>query len=264
MVSPSLRRLSSCLLFVASPLCVLTVASAEDFRISTKIYVGAKEEKAKPKLVSETTTLFLDGAVYDFLADGSQTAVFRKQAGQPGRFILLNPDHHIRYELTTEQLTGTMKKLRDWAGRQNDPMLKFAADPQFKESFESESGQLILASHMENYTVTTAPASHPEAITEYREFLHWYTQLNTLLHAGPPPEPRLRLNEALARRRVVPLTVELTQAGQEPLRAEHEFTWRLSRDDMQRIDEVRESLASFRSVENEEFLRLTQPASEPE
>lgn len=259
MVSLSLRcrRL---LVIVAAFLSMSSIASAEDFRISTKIYVGEKQEKAK--LVSETTTLFLDGAVYDFLADGSQTAVFRKQAGQPGRFILLNPDERIRTELTTDQITGLMEKLRDRAGRHNDPLVQFAANPQFKETFEPESGQLLLASHLENYTVTTAPASHPESISEYREFLHWYTQLNTLLHAGPPPEPRLRLNEALARRRVIPLTVELTQAGKEPLRAEHEFTWRLSRDDMQRIDGVRESLASFRSVKNEEFLRATQAASE--
>jgi hypothetical protein len=57
--------------------------------------------------------------------------------------------------------------------------------------------------------------------------------------------------------------VELTRAGEkEPLRAEHNFTWRLSQDDMKRIDEVRASLASYRIVTNEEFQRSTQVANE--
>src|SRR4029079_13138904 len=91
---------------------------------------------------------------------------------------------------------------------------------------------------------------------EYREFLNSYTRLNTLLQGGPPPEPRLRLNDALARHRVIPLKVELSRAGEkEPRRAEHNFTWRLSRDDMKRIDVVRESVVSFRKVEPDEFLR---------
>jgi hypothetical protein len=56
------------------------------------------------------------------------------------------------------------------------------------------------------------------------------------------------------------LKVELTRAGEKgPVRAEHEFTWRLSNDDRENIDEVRASLASYREVKNEEFLRDTRP-----
>lgn len=229
---------------------------AEGFRIETKIFVGDEQKPA-----SETTTLFLDGVVYDFLKEPAQTAVFRKPTGgKPGRFILLNDQHRIRTEFSTEQLSRAMDKVRTWAGGQTDPFLKFAADPEFEESFEPESGQLVLASHLENYAVATTPVEHADAAAEYREFLDWYAQLNTLLTGGPPPEPRLRLNEALARHKVVPLTVELTRAGEkEPLRAEHDFTWRLSQGDMKRIDDVRASLASYGAVPNKEFLRRTQP-----
>jgi hypothetical protein len=90
--------------------------------------------------------------------------------------------------------------------------------------------------------------------------LDFYTQLNTLLAAGSlPPEPRLRLNAVLARRKVVPIKVELTRAGEEPLRAEHAFTWRLSQDDHKQIDEVRGNLAKYREVSNEQFLHDTKP-----
>jgi hypothetical protein len=226
-------------------------AFADGFRIETKIYAGDEQP------VSETTTLFLDGVVYDFIANPAQTAVFRKPGGgKDGLFILLDPQQRIQTKLSTQKLAGAMDKLRTWAARQADPFLQFAANPRFNESFEPESGQLVLAHHLENYRVSTAPAEHPQSLTEYREFLDWYTRLNTLLSAGQfPPEPRLRLNEALARRQVIPQTVELTKAGEsEPLRAEHEFIWRLSHEDLDRIDVVRASLASYREVENAEFL----------
>ena len=246
--------------FVAAQnVAIPETAIAEGFRIETKIFVGDEEQP-----VSETTTLFLDGLVYDFLKTPAQTAVFRKAGGQkPGQFILLDPEHRTRTELTTAQLSGAMKKLRIWAERQKDPFLRFAADPEFEESFTPDTGQLVLASHVESYTVATAPVEHPQAVGEYREFLDWYTRLNTLLSGGPPPEPRLRLNEALARHKAVPLKVELTRAGdKEPLRAEHTFTWRLSREDFERIDDVRASLASYRPVANDEFLRGPRPQTE--
>jgi hypothetical protein len=245
-------------LSICSTAC-LSHSFAEGFRIQTKVFVGDEEQP-----VSEATTLFLDGVVYDFLTKPAQTAVFRKPAGdKAGRFILLNAEQQIRTEVSTEKLAGAMDKLRTWARRQKDPFLKFAADPEFEESFEAESGQLVLASHLESYTVATTQAEHPDAMAEYREYLDWYAQLNTLLSGGPPPEPRLRLNEALARRKAVPMTVELTRAGEkEPLRAEHDFTWRVSQDDMQKIDEVRASLASYRVLENEVFLQRTQEVIE--
>ena len=113
----------------------------------------------------------------------------------------------------------------------------------------------MLASHEESYKIETTPADEPEALAEYREFLDWYTRLNTLLSAGPPPEPRLQVNAALARYQIVPVSVELTRAGEKkPLRAEHEFTWLLSKDDLGRIDDACASLAAYRPVENEEFL----------
>jgi hypothetical protein len=255
-----LRRASVCSLL---PIAVLTVTAAmastclraEGFRIETEIFAGDEE-----KPVSQTTTLFLNGVVYDFLTAPEQISVFRPPAGgKSGRFILLDPGSRLSTEITTDQLAGAMNKLRNWAARQSDPFLQFAADPQFEESFEPTSGQLVLASHLENYTVSTTRAEHVERLAEYREFLDWYTQLNTLVSAGPPPGPRLRLNAALARYEVVPLTVELQRAGEDPLRAKHQFTWRLSREDEKRIDKVRASLASYRVVDNSEFQKAARP-----
>ena len=93
----------------------------------------------------------------------------------------------------------------------------------------------------------------------------WYTRLNALLSAGPPPEPRLQVNAALARYQIVPVKVELARSGEnKPLRAEHEFTWRLSKDDQERIDDACASLAAYRPVENEEFLQGQRAANSQE
>lgn len=255
MATPSPKVWFVLLTFVAT--LVSGAATAEDFRIETRIFIG---EEVKP--VSENSTLFLGGIVYDFLKEPAQTAVFRKPlAGKPGRFILMDRTHKIKTELETDKLSGAMDKLRTWASRQRDPFLKFAADPKFDESFDTETNQLVLASHVENYRVETVPSENDVALAEYREFLDWYTKLNTLLHAGPPPEPRLRLNDALARYQVIPVTIQLTRVGEEtPMRAEHDFVWRLSREDREQIDAARNALASYRDVTNEEFLRTTQRA----
>jgi hypothetical protein len=244
---------------IISPMPISS-AAAEDFRIQTRIFLGEDEKDDKP--VAETTTLFHEGVVYDFLLQPEQWAVFRKPlGGKPGRFILLDPAYRVQTELTTQQLAGIIDKLRAIAAKKTDPDVAFALNPQFKESFDRESGQLILASHIESYTVETEPAAHAGVIPEYHEFLDWYTKLNTL-QAGSLPWPRLKLNEALARHRALPVKVQRVYAASHEIRrAEHDFTWRLSREDLARIEDVRTAMASFREVDNEEFLRATQPAA---
>jgi hypothetical protein len=245
--------MNRCKLFLAIGLLTLVSSAslAEEFRIETKIFVGKEEEP-----MSSTQTLFHRGVVYDFLAKPEQIAIFRKEAvGRPGRFILLDVDRKVKTELSTDQLADVINKLRNWASRQRDPFLKFAANPQFNESFDRDTGQLLLASHQESYTIKTEPADSPTALAEYREFLDWYARLNTLLLAGPPPEPRLAVNAALARYQVVPVSVELVRNNEkEKLRAEHEFAWLLSKKDLARIDEAQKGMAAYRPVDNEEFL----------
>lgn len=237
--------------------CDIAVA-AESFRIETKIFVGKEEEKQEP--VSKSTTLFHEGLVYDFLENPQQTAVFRKPTGdKPARFILLNDQRQIQTEISTERLAAAMKDLRSWAAQQRDPFLQFAADPQFDETFDSGTGKLILVSHLQTYTVETNQTQRQDALGPYREYLDWYTQLNTLLVTKTPPNPRLKLNEALSRHKAIPTKVELKRQGEDPVRAEHDFTWRLSQKDIQRIEDVRESLTTYQPIDNAEFLKQTKP-----
>jgi hypothetical protein len=152
-----------------------------------------------------------------------------------------------------------MGKLRTWAAEQKDPFLQFATNPRFNETFDRENGKLVLTSQLMTYTVETNPTGHSEALAPYHEFLDWYTQLNTLLTAGNPPDPRLKLNSCLARHKVFPSKVELKRRGEDPIRAEHDFTWRLSQTDANRIEDVHNAMTSYRTVDNGEFVKLSQP-----
>lgn len=248
-------------LFLVVVLAVLPAApparvhAAESFRIETKIYVGDEEEPT-----SKSTTLFHEGVVYDFLEKPEQTAVFRKPTGEkPARFVLLNDQQQLQTEISGDRLQAAMKDLRTWASQKKDPFLQFSAAPRFDETFDRSTGKLVLASYLTTYTVETISGSHPDAVAPYREYLDWYTQLNTLLTAGNPPDPRLKLNDALARHKAFPLKIERKRAGEDPVRAEHDFTWRLSSQDLQRIDDVHNALTKYRSVDNPQFLKESQP-----
>jgi hypothetical protein len=252
------------LVITTTTACVFAIAApsrAENFRIQTKVFEGKSELP-----ISETVTIFCDGVVYDFLQQPPQTAIFSRPSGKnAGRFILLDDDHQLRTEISTKKLEGAMVNLRTWAGQQSDKFLKFAANPDFKESFEPGSGQLVLASHLESYTVETVPAKRPKAAAEYREFLDWYAQLNSLLSGSPPPQPRLELNKSLSRHKAIPKSVELIRAGRgEPLRAEHEFTWMLTKSDRSRIDDANAAMASYRGVTNEEYLASLRAVKKPD
>src|SRR5215212_6818651 len=150
MVVRLFRRLHFVAPLVFAALFALTSSTfAEGFRIETKVFVGDAKEP-----ISETTTLFLNGVVYDFLKKPEQTAVFRKPSGgNPGQFTLLNEQRSILTKFSTDQVDGTVTKMKAWASRQKDPFLQFAANPEFDESFDDDTGKLTLASHLENYTI---------------------------------------------------------------------------------------------------------------
>ncbi|MEM9185436.1 MAG: hypothetical protein AAGB00_02960 [Planctomycetota bacterium] len=226
-------------------------AAAADLRIETRVY-----ETAEETLVNESVTCFQAGAVYDFRPAAKRVTIFRAAVGDsPSRFLLLDTEREQFTEIAASQITATMTKLRRWAAAQDDPFLRFTGAPRFEESFDAESGELRMASDQLTYRIITEPLKHPEVNLELRAFLDGFAQLHTLVEAGLPPEPRLRVNEALFRHRVIPLQVELTaRDDEEPsLRAEHVVDWVLSKQDRMKIDRSADQLASFQKVSNAEF-----------
>ena len=230
---------------------------AQDFRIETKVFVG---DEAEP--VSENLTLFRAGVVYDYLAQPVEIAVFRRSPTErDSRFILLDPDQRLRAEIRTERIRSILVDLKSWAASQSDPLLQFAANPQFQEYYDSRGGVLRLESDQMRYRLLTDTLKATAEATLYREFSDWYGRLAAVTHIGSlPPFPRLAANEALARHERIAREVQLTIPARRPsrntdlvLRAQHHVQWRLSKKDRQRLDETDRYLVAFRSVSFDEF-----------
>lgn len=233
-------------------LLVAPVASAVDFRIETKVFSGNEDLP-----ISHNTTLVQSGVVYDFLESPKRVAIFRRPSGdQPGTFLLIDPMRSVKTEVTTDRIDNFVEKLRTWSRTQREPLLVFAADPEFTESFDMESGALSLVSEQMTYRLSTVAVERMEVWPALRDYFDEYAKLNCLLSSSTmSPFPRLQVNNSLEKHNVVPEEVILTLAGKDStrLRAEHVFTWRLSKDDRARISLVGEQLVSFRNVSNAEF-----------
>ncbi|MGI9455286.1 MAG: hypothetical protein ACR2NU_01925 [Aeoliella sp.] len=228
-----------------------STAWATDFRIETKVF--ANEEEIP---ISQNTTLFQAGVVYDFLESPRRVAIFRHERGdEPGLFLLIDPERRLKTEMTTDRIDAAIDKLTTWAAEQKNPLLRFAAEPQLEETFDKESGVLTLTGSRMSYRLSTTPTGQREVWDDLSAYFNEYAKLNCLLSSAMPPLPRLEVNKALARHRIVPVEVNLSLADPEQtsLRAEHLFTWRLSKDDRAQIAMVGEQLVNFRDVSNAEF-----------
>jgi hypothetical protein len=226
----------------------------QEFRIETDVYIGDAAEAT-----SHTVTLFEKSAVYEFVDSPQQIIVYRPGVeGSAGQFILLDPGSQRRTVVDVARVAKLMEKLTKWASEHKDPLLKFAADPKFEETFDLEHGSLTLVNPEWTYRVATIPAEDEAALERYREFTDRYAELSTMMYNSPPPGPRLALNAALAKHHVVPVEIHRTIGGENknPVRAAHLFSWRLSREDRTRIDEAQTFLANFKKVDNEEFLAV--------
>jgi hypothetical protein len=230
------------------------VATAEEFRVESKVFSGKNETP-----VSESLTLFADGRVYDFLSSPREITVFDFPRG---RIVLIDPARKLRTELTTEQLNDFIDKLRTRASRQADSLLKFAAQPKFNETNETDGWQQF-ASPQLTYRVRGVKSENSAMVRAYREFSDGSARLNAMLHPGAlPPFPRLEVNASLERSMRMPEELELTIIPSNRLlgkptvmRSTHELANQLLPTDRKKIDEAGEYLVNLNQVPLDEYLR---------
>ncbi|MEX0978661.1 MAG: hypothetical protein WDZ48_07405 [Pirellulales bacterium] len=225
--------------------CWVSAAVAGDFRIETKLYAGKSKDP-----VSQNTTLFRAGCVYDYLSDPERVAVFDQAHG---RFIVLDPLRKVKAEIKTDEVQKLVDSLHDLAAKSSNSAMKFAADPHFDVT-SSGKGELTFSSSHVTYRMKTGAAPTPEAAKQYHEFSDWYARFNTMAHPGSgPPFPRLVVNGELARLGLVPTEVHLSTRALS-MRTEHGVTWRLLESDHRRIDETANQLTTFKLVDFEDLL----------
>lgn len=249
--SESAARMKPQSLIAAMACLIATTVRADDFCIQSKVYLGSQ--------TIQSTTIFRDGATYDFLDQPAEITIFDAPRS---RFIVLDPTRKIRTEVTTAQIDEFVQKLKVEALARKVPLLAFLASPEFQESFDDKSGDLTLTSPWVVYRAkTTLPKASPAA-TQYAEFLNWQTKLNVVIQPGSlPPFPRLELNAALERHKRIPTAVESTRYAQNlarkpiTLRAEHRIQWQLLDGDLARIQQAEDYRASLELVDLSAYLR---------
>ncbi|MEM9351818.1 MAG: hypothetical protein AAGA92_02305 [Planctomycetota bacterium] len=248
---PRLSQFCLVLAFLCSCMNGVPAAGAQELRIETEVFLGDSA-----KALAHTVTLFQSGTVYHFADKPETVSVFRRPVGErPGRFILLNPEAGKRTEVTTDKIDGLITKLNAWSEEQSDPLLQFACNPEFEESFDKKTRVLTLKSELWEYRVATIDAEGPTALARYREFADWYSRLNTMLYSTLPPGPRLALNAAMEERGVLPVEIRRkVQSEAQAVRAVHQLSWRLSRPDRTLLEEARQHLATFDKVDNQSYL----------
>jgi len=218
------------------------------FRVENRVFRGGK---TTPE--SQSTTIFHQGAVYDYLTEPAEVVVFEPEAEQ---FVLLDRVRRVRCELSTRQLASFVEQLQEAAAKQDDPFVRFLAAPELTERFDASSGELTLASPWITYRALTVAVDDRTMVARYREFADWSARLNTALNPGSrPPSARLALNAALARRHVLPRKVRLTMTpkrGFPPrrvrLHSEHQFVASLGAGDLDRVAQTREFMQIFKLV----------------
>jgi hypothetical protein len=241
----------TCVCFVfAFGSCI--VATAADFRVENRVYSGAKKEPD-----SQSTTIFRDAFVYDFLQRPAETIVFDKSGG---RFVILDDAKQVRTEIGTKELENFTQKLKERASREQDPLARFLAEPVFEERYDASRRELILFSDVVNYRAVTTAVDNSVA-SQYREFSDWYARLNSILIPGSrPPFARFKLNEALAKResiaREVTLTITVVKDGKSQassVRSEHVLGLTLSPADMELVERAKKSMAGYKPVSLDKY-----------
>jgi len=200
---------------------------ADDFRVVTTI--GDENE-----IQARTTTIFYQSRVFD-LSDpkGKEFTVFDPKNNV---IHLIDLDRMMRTTLQTADLAKFTAALK-----QRAPAVKAVdfINPKFKET--TTDNKVTLTSAKISYDVDTLRPKWPGAVKAYLEFADWYSQLNATNTRNLPPFARMALNEALAKKDVLPETVrrQLTLGSKtQAIEAKHQYYWALSRDDRELCETV--------------------------
>jgi hypothetical protein len=234
-------------------------ACGAEFRIENKVYVD--DEKRPP---SSSVTLFSDDMVYDILDGAGEIIIFDRAHG---RFVLLDPAHRLRTEISVARLQQAMEQLRAWANTQPDPFLRFLAAPKFDRQGVTAAGEMEFASPWATYQVMPQDPANGEIARAYQDFSNEYCQLNTLINPGArPPFARMIVNDALGQRKLTPREVKLTirpkeglMAKRTTIRSQHQLAPRLSEADRQQIARAEQFVTSFTLVLLDEYQKRVRP-----
>jgi len=240
--------------FFAVSLVALTASlNAQEMRVYTTVRNLAAGPGGVPveqaPVVARSLTLFHAGKVYDYVDAAKEVTIYEPSHH---RFTLLNERRRTITEVTQDEVRQflTLVEQEGWkkleAANEKSgtsqirslAWLKFQLKPNFEADFDPAKTKLTL---QENDCLYSARGQAPPTkgvVETYLRFADAASELNSVLHPQAPlPRPRLRLNDELRKRELLPVVVELHANLDPPLRlhAEHTWTWQFALSDRQLI-----------------------------
>ncbi|MDA0831664.1 MAG: hypothetical protein O2955_02185 [Planctomycetota bacterium] len=220
----------------------LTSARAQEFRVVTKVYKITGADKSEP--LARSLTIFHAGKVYDHLDGIKEVTIFDPAHRQ---ITLLSIDRQLMARVhldeirnlqnvarnETEKYIAELRQKPDANTEKTIAMLKFHWDPVFVEEYDEKQRRLRLTSEFVRYQVVATQRKESEIVEAYLRYADWTAQLNSVSHPTLPANPRLKLNEALLKRNLIPMEVELWADLEDNLhlKASHTIHWELDNTD---------------------------------
>ena len=240
-------------------LLLTAVAASEAFAQEIRVYTTVKN-LASPganEVVARSLTLFHAGKVYDYIDSAKEVTVYEPAHN---RFTLLSERRSVQSEVAQSEVRQFLslakqeaQKRLEAADEQTGPSqvrslawLKFQLRPEFSVSFDKSKSELLLLGRECRYEVNGVTPPSPDVAEAYLRFADAMAELNSALNPRAMlPSPRLKLNEELRTRELLPVTVELRAELERPLRlqARHEWTWKFSSSDRELISKWEKELA---------------------
>jgi len=224
---------------------ILSMAFGEQpgFRIETDIHFGNEKAPAK-----QTLTLFSEGVYYDFSLD-DPTAITMIDP-QRQRIVLLDAKRHIKTTIDANELFKYVDSAKKQATSPDLVLLLKASD---QVSFDEQSQICTVGIPQMQYHATTQKPRDPSMAEQYADFANWSARLNAVYPPQRPPYVRMRLNDELALRGLLPAEIEITTkpvSGKSMVaRCRLLALWKLSNDDQAKIKNVGEKLAQFNELD---------------
>ncbi|MBC8115456.1 MAG: hypothetical protein H7062_13815 [Candidatus Saccharimonas sp.] len=237
----------------------MSAVASEAFAQEMRVYTTVKNlaSPGQNEVVARSLTLFHAGKVYDYVDSAKEVTVY-----EPGhhRFILLSERRSSQAEVAQSEVRQFLNLARQEVQKQLEAAdeqvgpsqvrslawLKFQLRPEFSVSFDKSKSELHLLENNCRYEVNGVAPPSVEVAEAYLRFADAMAELNSVLHPRALlPAPRLKLNEELRQRGLLPVSVELRAELDRPLwlQARHEWTWKFSSSDRELISKWDRELA---------------------
>lgn len=250
---------------LASLICLISlnampIASAQDFRIYTRVYDAGAAENTRPLMIGSSLSLFHAGKVYDHVENANESEVIIFEPAHQ-RFTIFSTSRSLATTVHFDEIKRKLKLAKNVteehiqavlaqkpaADAATMEKLAFPIEPKFTTMLDTGDKTLTCQSPHLSYIVGLADVSEPATVEVYLDYADWMARLNYVLHPHALfPEPRLKVNQELRQRKKMPVRVELESSIGMPikLRAEHQIHWKLDATDRSLIHEWESLLKS--------------------